>query len=73
MEWPEILHAFANMSHVVMVWLNDARTIKLDHKISISIKRFGCDRLTGMSSMQYSCMRLKAGDRLHTSREFRGK
>jgi hypothetical protein len=26
---PKVLHAFANVSHVVMVRLNDARTIKL--------------------------------------------
>ena len=26
---PKVPHTFANMSHIVMVWLNNARTIKL--------------------------------------------
>jgi len=56
-EWPEVLHTFTDMSRVVMVWLDDARTIKLHRKISISGNRFQCDRRTGMSSVQYSCMR----------------
>ncbi len=38
MERPEVLHAFANMCHIMMVQLNDARTIKLHHKISILVK-----------------------------------
>jgi hypothetical protein len=57
MEWPEVPHTFTDMGCVVMVWLNDARTIKLRHKISISVTIFGGDRHTGMSSVQYSHMR----------------
>jgi hypothetical protein len=29
MQRPEVPHTFTNVSHIVMVWLNDARTIKL--------------------------------------------
>ncbi len=59
-EWPKVLHTFANMSHIVMVQLNDTRTIKLHQKISISVDRVGHDRRTGMSSVQYLRMRQSA-------------
>jgi len=59
-EWPKVPHTFTNMSHVVMVWLDDTRTIKLHCKISISGNRFWCDRRTGINSVQYSHMRHSA-------------
>ena len=39
MERPKVPHTFANMCCVVIVWLDDTRTIKLHSKIGMSVNR----------------------------------